>query len=229
MSNFQYQTMTTIESFTPPPSLSLGIVRTERQLRNATTPTQTAPKNSPTTPTTASAIPASVATPLKIGFLRMLSKPPPVVTKPSTPNNGRTRPPTPGGRYDKLAEGNNLLKTLLKEDKLFHDLLLKFSEIEFSSETVLFFDALMDYRSALHDKPILFRKLYETYVQTGSLREVNLASSVKEQVELFVATGDWAMADRVEDLLEHAAVISLMDVFYRFENSDMYQLLKSTR
>jgi hypothetical protein len=223
-----------------PPTLALSTIRKgeERPRRNAVTPTNSRPPLYPSSPqrvvdekrqksptnASTSLVPLSI----KSGIRRLLS---PKVARPASPvftDNSvltRKRPPTPGGRFDCIAEGA-MIKRLIREDSEFHDTLLKFSENEFSSETIHFFDELIKYREAEEDKPMLFRQLYEKFIRLGSPNEVNLASCVREQVELFIATGDWAKAKDVEELLEYSAMTSLMDVFTRFELSEMYQSLK---
>jgi hypothetical protein len=148
-------------------------------------------------------------------------------SSPCTPITAIQRPRTPGGWFNNFSEGK-MVKHLLMDDQEFHDLFLEFAKNEFSSECVLFFDDLMQYRKAEFDKPILFRKLYDKYLIIGSSHEVNLQSKVRETVELFVATGDWSMADGVEDLLEYTAMMNLLDIFTRFELSEIYQTLKFT-
>jgi hypothetical protein len=119
-----------------------------------------------------------------------------------------------------------LLRRLLVEDKQFHDVLLQFARKEFCCETVLIFDELIKYRNAApSDKSEVFRNIYESFIKVGSIFEINLSNSVRQSIEKCIQ--DFVLTEQVELILEEAISVMLMDIFARFELSDMYHQVKN--
>jgi hypothetical protein len=118
-----------------------------------------------------------------------------------------------------------LFKQLLIEDRQFHDSLLQFARKEFCCETILFYDELIKYRNTSPtEKSDVFRNLYETFIKIGSIFEINLSNSVRQSVEK--CAENFTLTEQVELMLDESISVMIMDIFARFELSDMYQNIK---
>lgn len=124
-----------------------------------------------------------------------------------------------GGYYDNLSDGDLLFK-LIKYDRKFHRLLVKFAESEWSSETVHFFDALDKYKA----EPTFggLKLLYEDYIRVGAQHEINLECTLRERISEYV-TNNTNIPDEVVYELEMAVASLLIDIYNRFSTSGMYK------
>jgi hypothetical protein len=131
-----------------------------------------------------------------------------------------------GGWYDSMNNGA-LIQRLITEDKNFHDRLFKFAQAEYSEETILFFDDLVRLKSMRdsQQKRVEFERIYHRYIQSGSELEVNMAFDLRENLGQFVGLD---ITQEVEEQLNISAMTSLLDVFQRFEKSNLFEGLKTS-
>ncbi|KAL0482114.1 regulator of G-protein signaling [Acrasis kona] len=163
----------------------------------------------------------------KKGLVRMLSfrkkQKPPSPTLRDIINRKRV-----ASRFKNM-DNVDMLKGLLSEDPMFHDLLLKFARSEFCSESVLFYDQIISYKkSPPEERKLKFRMMYNEFLMSGSIFEINIDSETRQLVETYIWSDDPNLSsDSVVEVLELSAVTSLKEVFDRFEMSETYKLLKN--
>ncbi len=141
------------------------------------------------------------------------------------PSPRTRRPSKQGGWYDAF-DGDTMLRRLLIEDKQFHDLFMQFSESEYSSENLQFFDELQQCKQIPTKQQ--FRELYKKYIAPTSTSEINLSHAIRSRAESVLSTAPLEPVPLdVLDSLEYAVTITLLDVFARFEQSILYNELKT--
>jgi hypothetical protein len=162
---------------------------------------------------------------LRSGLKRLLSP-----TEPKTPLISepprRRRKATPGGYYQAV-DDMATLKQLVLEDKKFYQLLLEYSQSEYSSETVQFLAEFWSYKKLTNKKQKLerFKHIFTKYIKDGCTLQVNLPGCVVELVNSFMSFGAGIPFD-VEELLEDSLLASFQDIYRRFEESNRFVEIK---
>jgi hypothetical protein len=123
----------------------------------------------------------------------------------------------------------DLMLDLIRYDKKFHDLLLKFAENEWSSETILFFDALSEYKNASEqDQCHLAKQLYNKFIKENSKTQINIGSELRSGMDQIMTSENSKLSPELLEQLETAAAVCLVDIFTRFQASNLYKELQNT-
>ncbi|KAL0477148.1 hypothetical protein AKO1_005923 [Acrasis kona] len=148
---------------------------------------------------------------------------------PSSPISDNKKQRIRGSRFQKMSE-YTLIRQLISEDKEVHDLFLQFSTSEFSSESVMFFLELITFQDCrdetIQDK---FDIMYDLFLRRGSKFEVNISSEDRDLVEEYMKTKELSDLHNVTKTLEYSAFACVIEVFARFELSELYSKMYQTK